>query len=262
MKNKILYVCILYFIFHVSYFILHTPCVHAANITAEGIAIDIQIEGKNIVGGSIISLSDGKYKLSSVSYDGAVFGVVTDNPAVAFKNIADKGKYSVVSQGKAVVRVSSINGNIKTGDLITTSSMPGVGQKSTENGYVIGVAEEDYASNDKKKVGTIFVTLHLNFGMVSTTVRENLIASIKNGARAPFTSPLNALRYLTAGVIAILSFAGGFWFFGRISSHGVEAIGRNPLARRFILLSVGLNVLITIAVMGLGVALAYIILVI
>jgi F0F1-type ATP synthase membrane subunit c/vacuolar-type H+-ATPase subunit K len=191
-----------------------------------------------------------------------VYGVVTDNPAIAFKDLASKGKYSVVTQGKAVVRVSSINGNIKVGDLVTTSSIPGVGQKATENGYVIGVADEEYINKDTKKEGTIFVTLHLNFGMVSTTVRENLIASIKNGARAPFTSPLNALRYLTAGVIAILSFAGGFWFFGRVSSHGVEAIGRNPLARRFILISVGLNVLTTLAVMGLGVALAYLILVI
>lgn len=236
--------------------------IYAANISAEGIAIDITIQGSGIKDASIVSLEDGKYKLSTVPYDGAVFGVVTDNPAAVFKDSTEKGKRSVVTQGRALVRVSSINGNIKKGDLIATSSIPGVGQKATENGYVIGVAEEDYSSTDPKKDEAIYVTLHLNFGMVSTSVRENIISSIKSGARAPFASPLNALRYLTAAIIAILSFAGGFLFFGRISSHGVEAVARNPLARRFILLSVGLNVLITIAVMGLGVALAYMILVI
>ncbi len=232
------------------------------DVTSEGVAIDIEILDKGAVDGSIVSFSGGKYTLSKIPYETNIFGVVTDHPAVVFKETSSTTKKSVVSFGKVQVRVSSINGNIKTGDLVTSSTIPGVGQKATENGYVIGSALQDYESNDTKKIGLIYVTLHPQFGSISQDIRENILSSIKNGGRAAFTSPLNALRYIVAGLIAILSFAGGFWFFGRISSHGVEAIGRNPLARRFILLSVGLNVLLTIAVMGLGVALAYMILVI
>lgn len=251
------------FLFFISFIVLlHPGKLYAADVKDVGIAIDVEIKGAKIPDGSIISLENGIYKLSSITYDGTVFGVVTEHPAVAFIDQASADKHSVLTFGKTRVRISSINGNIKKGDLITTSSIPGVGQKATENGYVIGVAQEDYESNNPKTIGSVYITLHLNFGMVSTTVRENLISSLKSGARAPFSSPLNALRYLVAGLITIISFAAGLWFFGRISSSGVEAIGRNPLARKFILLSVMANVSITIVVMGLGVALAYVILVI
>jgi F0F1-type ATP synthase membrane subunit c/vacuolar-type H+-ATPase subunit K len=164
--------------------------------------------------------------------------------------------------GKSMVRVSTINGNIKIGDYITTSTIPGVAQKATENGYVIGVAQQNYNNKDPNKIVTIYVTLHLNFGLISMGLRENLLVAFRQGMRAPFSSPLNTLRYLISAVTALLSFAAGFWFFGKVSSRGVEAIGRNPLARRFILLSVLFNVGITVSVMLLGVALAYIILVI
>jgi hypothetical protein len=229
---------------------------------AEGIAIDLEIEGKSLLEGSIISLNDGKYTLSTIPYDSSVFGVITDHPSVIFKDLATKNKRSVVTVGKALVRVSTMNGSIKAGDLITTSSIPGVAQKATENGYVIGISHDNYTAKDPNKIGIIYTTLHLNFGMISMSLRENLLASLKRGASAPFSSPLNTLRYLIAGSVALLSFATGFWFFGKVSSRGVEAVGRNPLARRFILLSVVYNVLITIGVMAFGVALAYMILVI
>ena len=242
--------------------IAQTPEPTLPAATAEGIAVDVTIDDKDVPDGSIISLTEGKYRLSSIPYDPSVFGVVTYNPSAFFDDSSDVTKRPVVAYGKAKVRVSSVNGVIKAGDLVTTSEIKGVGQKATENGYVIGVALEDYDVQDPKKEGTIYVTLHLNFGMLSTTVRENLVSSLRKGAIAPFSSPLNAFRYLVAALIAILSFVGGFWFFGRVSSRGVEAIGRNPLARRFILLSVLLNVALTVSVMLLGVALAYIILVI
>lgn len=235
--------------------------VSAADLS-QGVAIDIKIEDRNVPDGSIISLTDGKYRLSTIPYDGTVFGVVTEKPSVAFKDIASVDKHSVVTSGRTMLRVSTINGVIKTGDLITASKIPGVGQKVTENGYVVAVAEEDYTESDPQRVGLIYTTLHLNFGTLSSGIRENLISSLLQGARAPFSSPVNTLRYIIAGFVSFLSFGGGFWFFGKVSSRGVEAVGRNPLARRFILFTVLLNVLLTLGVMGFGVALAYLILII
>ncbi len=181
---------------------------------------------------------------------------------MVFKTVGIDDEHSVVTSGKTMVRVATVNGPIKKGDLITSSEIPGVGQKVTENGYVVGVAEEDYTDSDPQRVGLIYTTLHLNYGTVSSGLRENLISSLLQGARAPFSSPINALRYIIAGLIALMSFGVGFWFFGRASTRGVEAVGRNPLARRYILLSVLMNVVITIGVMGFGVVLAYLVLVI
>lgn len=254
--------CLLTLIVTLYYISVNVVFAQANNDLSQGIAIDIEIDAKDVPNGSIISLDEGKYKLSSSPYDGSVFGVSTKNPSVAFIDVANKNKWSVVTMGKTLVRVTTLNGEIKAGDVITTSSLPGVGQKATENGYVIGIAQDDYSEADPNKVGTIYATLHLNYGLLSSNLRENLLDSILKGSRAPLTSPLNALRYLVAGIIAFVSFGSGFWFFGKVSSRGVEAVGRNPLARKFILISVVLNVLLTIGVMLCGVALAYLILVI
>jgi hypothetical protein len=250
------------FLIATCFALLTTNAIYAAEVTAEGVAVDVSLTEKNIPDGSIISLTDGKYLMSTIPYDPSVYGVITDNPAASFSDSSSSQKRPAVNYGKVKVRVSAKNGNINAGDLITTSEVPGVGQKATENGYVVGIAMEDYHNNNPKAIGSIYITLHLNYGVLSTNVKTNLLTSLKRGGSSAFLSPINTLRYVVAGLISILSFAGGFWFFGRVSSRGVEAIGRNPLARRFILLTVIFNVGITIAVMGLGVALAYVILVI
>lgn len=243
-----------------TFFILPRS-VHAIEVTSEGLAVDVEVNAKNVPDGSIITINEGKYELSTIPYDPSIAGVISYHPAAQFSS-GEKNKVPMVAYGRAKVRVSTINGSIKNGDLITTSTIPGVGMKSKENGYIIGLALEDYDEKDPNKTDTIYVSLHLNFGMLASTVRENLISSLQRGARAPFVSPLNTLRYLVAAFIAIFSFIAGFWFFGRVSSRGVEAIGRNPLARQFIILSVVFNVAITVVVMLAGVALAYLVLVI
>jgi F0F1-type ATP synthase membrane subunit c/vacuolar-type H+-ATPase subunit K len=229
---------------------------------SEGFAVAIPIEDKSVLDGSIVSLATGKFLMSEAPYDPSIIGVVTDKSGVYFQDENNTGTRLVTSVGNAMVRVSTINGVIKTGDLVTASSIKGVGQKATAEGYVLGVAQEDYLEKDPKKIGKIYVTLHLNFGTLVTNTRQNLIKTITQGSRSAFISPVNALRYITAGIFAIGCFIGGFWFFGRIAAKGVEAIGRNPLARKFILISVVMNVALTIVVMLLGVAVAYVILII
>ncbi len=199
-------------VFSFAVILLIVPLAHGADL-AEGVATDLQIEDPSVPDGSIVSLTDGKYRLSTTPYDGTVYGVVTENPAVVFKTVGIDDEHSVVTSGKTMVRVATVNGPIKKGDLITSSEIPGVGQKVTENGYVVGVAEEDYTDSDPQRVGLIYTTLHLNYGTVSSGLRENLISSLLQGARAPFSSPINALRYIIAGLIALMSFGVGFWFF-------------------------------------------------
>ena len=167
----------------------------------------------------------------------------------------------IIREGEVTVRVSTMNGPIKKGDYITTSSIAGVGQKATENGFVIGVSEDDYAEKDPKKIGTITVLLHSHFAQLSSNITRNLFQSLTMGTTAAIETPLGALRYFFAGLITLLSFFFGFRFFGRASRSGVEAIGRNPLASKSILFSVGINATITVAIMLFGVAISYLILV-
>ncbi len=135
------------------------------------------------------------------------------------------------------------------------------GQKATDNGYVLGIAEQDYSSNNVKKTGLILVTLHPHFAKLNNDLTRNVFNVFNLGFTAALETPLGVIRYVVSGVIALLSFFFGFRFFARASNRGVEAIGRNPLASKVILLIVFINTIITISIMLLGVAIAYLILV-
>ena len=65
-----------------------------------------------------------------------------------------------------------------------------------------------------------------------------------------------------AGIVALVSVLAGLIFFGKVARGGIEAIGRNPLASKMIWLSVVMNVVLTTAIMLVGVAIGYLILVI
>lgn len=231
-------------------------------LTGTGVAISIPVSEK-VQDGDIIVARDSGYKLGSEPYQATIYGVITDNPAVFLENgdSAITGTtYPVLISGKAFVRVSSANGPIKKNDLLTTSSVKGVGQKATVNGFVVGTALEDYTENDPKKIGKILVYIDPHFSADFLGVRENILQNLKNIAASPTLAPLTTLRYLLAALIAAASFIIGFVHFGRIVRTGIEALGRNPLATVFIQVSVLLNVGLTIGIILVGLGISYLIL--
>jgi hypothetical protein len=227
-----------------------------SNGTAIGVTVAEKVED-----GDIISATPEGYKRTASPYDPQVFGVVTKKPALYLSDTTSPNDVPVMSIGQVRVKVSTQNGNIKRGDFITSSSVPGVGQKATNNGFVLGTAEADYSSNDPKKVVLLHVTLHPHFAKLTNDITRNVFESFNLGFDAARQTPLGFVRYVVAGTITLLSFFFGFRFFARSSNRGVEAIGRNPLAKQAILLSVLINSMVTIAIMFFGVAIAYLILV-
>lgn len=228
-----------------------------------GIAISIPING-GAQDGDIISSKNGGYSPSNTAYDPLVFGVVIQNPPVAFQSSESNSK-PVITTGKASVRVTTANGPIKEKDLVTTSAIPGVGQKATQAGFVIGTALEAYTNKDPKQIGTILVYFNPQYNSAeipgASVVRTNLLQTIKNAANASSVSPLASLRYILAAIVTILSFVLGFVYFGRVAMTGVEALGRNPLAGRLIQLGIVFNIILTVGIMALGLGIAYLILV-
>lgn len=228
---------------------------------SNGTAIGVTVNGEKVQDGDILSATPEGYKKTVSPYDPQVFGVVSTNPAVYLSDTTSPKDIPVISVGQVRVRVSSQNGNIVKGDFITSSEIPGVGQKATDNGFVVGTADQDYSSNDPRKVGTILVTLHPHFAKLTNDLTRNVFNTFNLGFDAARQSPLGFVRYVVSGVITLLSFFFGFRFFAKASNRGVEAIGRNPLAKQAIMLSVFINSLVTIAIMFFGVAIAYLILV-
>jgi hypothetical protein len=239
-------------------FLYKTP-VNAQDLS-NGTAIGIQVQGKS-ADGDIISSGLNGYKLSNSPYDSQIFGVITLKPAVYFKDNTAKSNIPVISSGQVMVRVSTSNGTINVGDYITSSTVPGIGEKATDNGYVLGQSLQEYSNSNPHASGLILVTLQPHFAQITNNITHNIFNTFTFGLSEAVTSPLGVIRYFIAGIITLVSFYLGFRFFARVSNRGVEAIGRNPLAKQAILLSVFINTIITISIMFFGVAISYLILV-
>jgi hypothetical protein len=228
---------------------------------SSGIALLLPID-EPAEDGSLVCTGEDGFKLCDRPYDTSMYGVITDNPVAAFESLEiEEGRY-VVSSGKVMVRVSNGNGDITTGDYITSSDVPGIAYKATQNGYVLGTALEDFVpANTGDGTGTVeaILSIHLHSGI--SNARSNLIEYLRAGVEAPLFEPLASLRYVLAALLVLLAFTLGFVYFGRMAKAGVEAIGRNPLASRMIQLQVVLNVIVLILVVVAGLFAAYLVLI-
>lgn len=226
-----------------------------------GIAVSVPVREGDVQGGDLICSDRESYIKCVNEYDSSLYGVVSDEPAASLESEVIENAKLVVTDGQATVRVSTINGNIAVGDLITTSLTPGVGQKATRNGHVLGSALQTYDTSDPSQVGEILVSLNIRPTTSLSDVGANLFQTIREGLSASVLSPLASLRYILVAGIVLSSFILGFVYFGRVAKTGVEAIGRNPLAGRTIEFSVILHILLTIVIVAVGLAISYLILV-
>lgn len=225
-----------------------------------GIANHVPIQGEDIQNGHIVSFTSKGYFLSKIPYDPAVIGVVATRPAVSLDiENGDGENYPVVTSGNVEVNVSSANGNIKAGDVITSSQYPGIGMKATKTGYVLGTATEDYSSNDPKAIGEIVVNLNLHYSSSNAKIPSTLTDIFNLSLLATYESPSAVFKYVVAGGLVVISCILGFISFGRAANTGVEALGRNPLAGKMIQFGILFNVLITIAIVAAGVGVAIVI---
>lgn len=222
----------------------------------------------DIVDGSIISYQDGVFILTKREDDPDIVGVAQTSPAVYYEDKGSSVEAYLVSGGTAYVRVSGENGPIRNGDFITSSKNTGVGVKGVAASHFIGRALENY---EAQGVGKILVQVNpetsiqgaLEQGISGERVKstvQNVTTRIFDVANL-FTlkEPSRAFRYLLAIMIALISIIFGFIMFGRIVFKSIDGMSRNPLASKLIILSVLMNLILSIVVSGSGLLLAYII---
>lgn len=245
------------------------PATGLAPVFAQGagVAVDLVIqtqEGMLVRDGAVVCSSKDGYVLCERGHEPNMYGVVNLQPSVQLTatSASKVQTYPVASGGQTEVLVSSINGSIKAGNFVTSTTQPGVAGKALKSGYVLGTALEAWDNQDSEQNGLIKVNLGIKPAVMSARATTNLISMIKEGVEASFLSPLSALRYVVAGVVAAASVVAGLVYFGKVARGGIEAIGRNPLAGKSIQFSVLMNVVLTILIMLVGVAIAYLVLVI
>ena len=240
------------------------------------IARTLVIDDKSAVDGDIMSLSIGKESLvrSAKDSDERMFGVLVADPVMVYRTLPT---LPVARDGEAMVNVTTLGGAIEVGDYVTSSPIAGKGQKGQGvAGYMVGVALGNF---DGKNVTTSltyqgkkypFGQVQINVGIgpaspVLTKAAGGLLGTLKQLSTAIIYNISTSqqaervIRYILAVLIAIVIFYISYRTFGTNVTKGIEAIGRNPLAKGTIQAMITLNIILLIISCLSGVALALVI---
>lgn len=238
-----------------------TQRLEGVGTSALGVARIVEVSAEDVQDGHIISNSENGAVLSNVAYDAQIQGVVAREAGIVLNDDSSENGVPVVSVGRVYVLVSTLEGEIKKGDQITTTSqIPGVGVKAVKSGYVIGTALEDYSNSNTNDSDLIAVDLNLHYFNSKPTFTGSLTDILKLALLPTRDGPTAFFKYSIAGLVAIGSFILGFMTFGRTAAKGVEALGRNPAASRIIHLGIIFNVAIVIFIGIAGLIVAFLIL--
>lgn len=259
-----------FFIFFLCFFQPFIPLSYAQTPDAStssqdsatlGVARMVETKEKNVPDGSILSASrQGAAVFSTLAYDPQVVGVVSRDAAIILNTSGTTKGVPVIPNGTVYILVSSRDGNIKKGDLLTTSTIPGVAVKALKDGYVLGTALEDYSNSNKKQVDKIAIDLNLHYFNSKPTILGTLSDIFKIALLPTKDSPTPIYKYLAAAAVVIASFVLAFMTFGRTAAKGVEALGRNPAASKIIHLGIIFNVTIVGLIVLAGLVVAFLIL--
>lgn len=237
-------------------------------------AIDIPttytIIDEDAVNGDILSFTNGGITRANAPYTNQIFGVLQDNPIIVYRTNEKTGD-PIMRSGTAEVNVTNITGDIKVGDYVTSSPIPGKGQKAAESGYILGVALADFSSDgqtisfggQEHQTGVIPVALKIEYAEITNARSFNRLFDYFNQfAFESVQSPERAsqfFRFIIAAIISLGSIIFSFFVFARSITKSIEAIGRNPLAKTAIQASIIINAGLTILTIILGLAAAYLI---
>lgn len=199
--------------------------------------------------GSIVSLERaGGETIVSANPNNAerILGVVVDVDKSLVAVDPESNKEQVATTGNASVLVSTVNGGINKGDLVTASPFNGIGMKAVGPGYVLGTALEGFTPASKAAVkqqvqnkngetseiavGYIQVDLSPRYAGEAGAELNGAQQWVRSltGRTVSMTRVIISLIIAVATIIAVVVLVYAS-IFGSIIS-----IGRNPLAKQSI----------------------------
>ncbi len=108
--------------------------------------------GETVEAGDIISETSNK-GTKAKEVDHAIGVISRTTSFLGNSRISNNPNTDIVGYvGQIETKVSTVNGTIHRGDRITTSNIPGIGQKTTSAGQIVGVALEDFDSNNPSQI--------------------------------------------------------------------------------------------------------------
>jgi fibronectin-binding autotransporter adhesin len=196
--------------------------------------------------GDVLTVGDSavSVKQSDAAYDSGLIGVVSTHPYQVAGN--DDGHSVIIAlTGRAPVKVNLENGPIAAGDLLTSSSTPGVAMKAIKPGNIIGTALEAYDGTEP--VAEVTTQLHNGYADPTNGNSANQIqgdqsisgnlnvsgnATIGGDLTVAGTTTTQALVVKGSATIASLTVTGSAHFKSDITIDGhIITAGGQPTAQ-------------------------------
>lgn len=237
------------------------------------IARGFQTNDTNLAPGAIMSLTDtaDTVTLADPSNTQRLVGVLDDLPLLELDG--DNKQVQVVTGGVTYGLVSNLNGEVKTGDKITTSPIRGVGMKAIESSITLGTAQSDFSnegateqtiaqkdgSNKTVLINTMPIQVNVAFYQAPTeqTNLPPILNDLASTVAGREVSPVRIIVALLILLVALISMA--VLLYSSVKSS-VISIGRNPLSEHAVYKSLWQIGLIVLGILLLTVLAIYLIL--
>lgn len=248
-------------------------------VTVYAVTQSYQTNDPALLPGMVVSLEDSSgdtpiIKRAGLSDSKKLIGISTTiEDSLVTLSKANRPVF-VVSDGEVDAYVVDTKGNINRGDLLQLSSIRGILELANPEsaGYVIGTAleatdfmdAESYISEGENTSGSV------KSEKIRIAINNQALAAAANGEKelsglaklglSITGSNIGEVRVLIALIIFMLVMvAEGGIIYGAISS-AITALGRNPLAKKFIRQELVRVLLVAVLVLGAGIAAIYAIL--
>lgn len=230
-------------------------------------------EDPDAVAGALVSLDskDGKtVVLAESKNDDRLIGILVEPDSSSIAVSVGTNLAQVATSGRVIALVSTLNGDIKAGDVLVLSAVRGVGARSVPGGKIVGVAQDEF--NAKSEGATIrsikdnkgephdvaFGTIPIVITIGSEVVSEDNVGGdvlgwlgVIAGKRVP------NVRIALAGIVAIITLTTVSVMIYSSVRNTIYGISRNPLAKQSIFEALGQVLLMVLVVASLGIIIVY-----
>lgn len=253
------------------------PTLVSAQTVSQGYGVTGNVQKGMIV---MLDPSDSHKVMALTSKkDKAMQGVVVaaNDTAVSLGGDSTTNQVYVASNGKYDALVSTQNGPIKNGDIISISALDGVGMKADAGQSVIlgkaltsfngtknvsGTADLTTSNGNKSvEIGLIHIDISISHNPLAASVSGPPVPSfLRKSGENIAGKPVSTVRlYVSLAILLITLFMTASLLYGGVRSS-LLSIGRNPLAKKTILRGLIQVVILGLIVFVIGLVAIYLLL--
>jgi hypothetical protein len=199
--------------------------------------------------------------------------MVTPNESTIAVSATDNA-VQIATTGKTIVLVSTVDGDIRAGDVLGLSSIKGVASKATPGARIVGIADAPFDdsspgstkreivdSNGKTHTVTIgSVPITMSIGSTMPMDKADQGEDVLGWVSTLLGEKVTGARFALAGVVAVIMVvATSVMIYGSVRNT-IYGISRNPMAKASIFEALGEVIMMVVGIAILGTALIYVIL--